>query len=714
MNMPLKTICFSVLLFLSFLNVHAQSFEKIKQRLEEHSFSYEQERAQVDSLLQVYELTNSDTQKIHLLFDIEYELYPYYIALDKLVLTHIVNECRARLKQSLSEQEIRFYKWNLAMALRFMGNNADYQGKLDSAVYYCKQSLNLFEALNDTSEMANCLNDWANVIYETGDYGVSVKLYLKSLKLREAMSERSEYTIRTLLNIGATYEMMEQPDLNVEYLNQAKNMAIELNMPEELPGIYSAIGGAYSNLNEFDVALSYYAKVQDLLNENGDISEQALLYMKYANVYKEIEKPYIAIAYYDSSYNYMLANNYDSFIGDVLNNKSLTYKDLGKLQESEESVKQAIAFYKTKDDKVGLAGAYANYGEVINLKGKPAKALAILRLAEQTIIETTNIEFKRNIYFKLSSLLSKLNQDKKALDAYKKYVELDKQIREGDKQKILWKYQYQSEYEAQAREDSLRHEQAMQLAAIELSNTQFKNNMLSAIAVGLGVLALLIILWLRTRAQKRLEERNAKVKAEVVKAMIVGQEKERSRISRELHDGVGADLIAAKFKLNEQQHTPGYQILANTISNIRNFSHELIPPRLDLHSIEEYLAEYVNALRDDVPFTIQYHYIGNFSALNIDEKIALYRMTQESITNIIKHAEASEVIIQLTEENRNITLLIEDDGVGFEADEQTDGIGLANIKSRLDMLKGSLQIDSSPGRGTTILVQFTIGAHLLN
>ncbi len=186
-----------------------------------------------------------------------------------------------------------------------------------------------------------------------------------------------------------------------------------------------------------------------------------------------------------------------------------------------------------------------------------------------------------------------------------------------------------------------------------------------------------------------------------MEAVIESQEKERKRIAEELHDSVGQMLALVKLNLSGIESTDQLiqktsQLLDESIDEIRTISHNLMPPDLKSKSLTE-IAE--NLLKRN---GLKYYFQTYGLADNLSEaiKFTLYRIIQEIIHNIIKHASANQINMSITQTDDGINLMVEDDGVGFNTSLVNSGLGLKNIHSRVKLINGYFDVDSSLNRGT--------------
>ncbi|ANE50727.1 PAS domain-containing sensor histidine kinase [Flavisolibacter tropicus] len=220
----------------------------------------------------------------------------------------------------------------------------------------------------------------------------------------------------------------------------------------------------------------------------------------------------------------------------------------------------------------------------------------------------------------------------------------------------------------------------------------------------------------RMRLQKQLEDEQLKKQREITAAVIKAQEEERSQIGLELHDNV--NQILTTVKLYNEMFLSGYRedrellkksnyFLQDCINEIRSISKRLSAPTLGNISLQDSIKEAVESINLTNRFKIQYQTYNLENAnVNQDLHLAVYRIVQEALNNIIKYADAKEVIIDIKNHNRKLCISIIDDGKGFDLTKKPKGIGLTNMKTRADNLKGSFKIKTSKGNGCAIDVCF--------
>lgn len=216
--------------------------------------------------------------------------------------------------------------------------------------------------------------------------------------------------------------------------------------------------------------------------------------------------------------------------------------------------------------------------------------------------------------------------------------------------------------------------------------------------------------------QQRLQIALFQERERAATTVIVAEEKERKRIAQDLHDGVGQTLSAIKMNLTAYSENVAettnparlkldriISLVDDSCKEVRSVSHNMMPNALLKKSLASAVAEFVDKL-DDKALKIHLYTEGLDDPLNMNVETVLYRVIQESINNVIKHSGADTVDIALIKDNKEITATIEDNGKGFSKDKTSKGLGIENMKTRIEYLNGKMTIDSSEGAGTVIAV----------
>jgi len=235
---------------------------------------------------------------------------------------------------------------------------------------------------------------------------------------------------------------------------------------------------------------------------------------------------------------------------------------------------------------------------------------------------------------------------------------------------------------------------------------------------------LFISLFINYRRKQKLQAeriRNLRHEQEIekLKAVMDAEEKERGRIARELHDGIGGMLASIKMNLSvaRDEYDGSLQngkldevmeMVQDTATEVRKTSHNLMPDALIRNNLEKALMLYCDSINAGNQLQIDLECHGNLEQLDKAVELAVYRMCQELVQNIIKHACASHALIQIMEHEDKLSITVEDNGTGFDPGAQTGGFGLQNLRHRVHSLQGSISVMSAKERSTTVFIEFDL------
>lgn len=415
-------------------------------------------------------------------------------------------------------------------------------------------------------------------------------------------------------------------------------------------------------------ALNIY---QSTLPESVDTLErQAYAYNKLAEVYKLMHKDSIALQY-------------------CLQAIALTHKSSGNYYD--------------------FAAYHINAGAVYNRLGQPDKALVYLRRGLKIADSIKHRENIRDAYEQLSLSFSIKKMFDSAFVFQQSYYRLKDSILDESSQR-----------EIVQREANLQIERQRRIQQAELSRQQVWRN----IIIGIFILAILIIIMLYNRRrikQKMLYQQQLNEQQnEMFNITATVQDKERKRIAEDIHDGLGSVLSAAKLKLSSleedgklltEEQKGKYQatlsLLDEAAAELRTISHNIMPATLSKLGLIAALKNLIGNISSRSGLQVQFEEHGFSERLEESAEISIYRIVLELLNNIVKHAQATNAVVQLIKYPDFINITVEDNGKGFDfvnAINEKKGIGLGNIESRVNYLKGKMDIESSLGKGTIIII----------
>lgn len=212
-----------------------------------------------------------------------------------------------------------------------------------------------------------------------------------------------------------------------------------------------------------------------------------------------------------------------------------------------------------------------------------------------------------------------------------------------------------------------------------------------------------------------------KKQTELYWSILTGEERERKRIAKELHDGLGAQLSALKLHIQSEgyekmlllektktMHQNLIKQIDEACLEVRSISHDLLPPGLINSGIIESINRFIQQIKENSDIDLKFIHQIEKETFTKDLEVQIFRIIQELVNNIIKHAHAQSAAIQVIQNNSRLLIIAEDDGIGFDLEENNKGIGLNNIKNRIASLNGSIVFDTKKNNGTTVIIEITL------
>lgn len=231
-----------------------------------------------------------------------------------------------------------------------------------------------------------------------------------------------------------------------------------------------------------------------------------------------------------------------------------------------------------------------------------------------------------------------------------------------------------------------------------------------------AVLAIAIDVTEKKMLELKLEEERKQKEKEITNAVLTAQENEKEYIGRELHDNVNQILASARLffgvskkTLAEETIQKADELVGKAIKEIRALCHSLIAPSFDVTDLSDGIEQMVALIENetDIRFIKQYH-DTDYNNLPQIIQLTIYRTVQEQLNNILKYAGAKNVTIQTTRSHNELTLLIQDDGIGFDPAQKKKGVGFLNIQTRATICNGTMELTSKPGEGCSLKLRFTL------
>lgn len=600
----------------------------------------------------------------------------------------------------------------------------------DSALLLYEQALKLSQQLNYTRGIISYYTNATYVYNILGNYDTALILNLKSVEIARAFGD-PERLAACLGNVGATYISLQQHEKALEYQLQIIPLYEKLNNQIKLSTLYSNLSYIYSNIKQYKKAIEYGEMSLRIGRQiKNDYSITTTL-VNLSTVYISIGEVQRAInALEEARAIAKRTNNQYALLITSLNLGDANIK-LGNFNKLKSYYDEALMLANKLGDQESVVIALRGKGLDNFYKKKIVEAELFIKQSLQLAVANNMIDQMGKDYTVLADI-AVLKGDFKTNNYYAlksdsiRTLLLNESIAENIQE-------LEAKYETEKKEQQIKQlEQEADIKDLSIK----QNRLLNFILVG-SLLAVLAIVMLarRTYQQKKkiLEKENSLNQSRIAElekekqlmaseAVIKGQDEERGRLAKDLHDGLGGLLSGVKFSLANMKSTVildadsalvferSLDMLDHSISELRRVAHNMMPEVLVKFGLSEALKSYCDRLRESQIFKIDFQSIGMEERLSSNTEIFVYRIVQELLNNTAKHAKATHVLVQLARQNNEVSITVEDDGSGFDKSmvDKATGAGLGNIRSRVDYLKGKLDILSAAGQGTSVHITIPV------
>jgi len=481
-----------------------------------------------------------------------------------------------------------------------------------------------------------------------------------------------------------------------------------------------------------------------------------------------------AMISYQQAYDYYVEIGNEERKAAVLNNWAIAEYSLGNPQEAIKKFNQALQYRIVENpiSRIDIARLYQGLGECYRMIGDWELAAKNYlkgyehRKAANNIGVTESLLSLASLFFELAENgndttdLSGLIQES-GFQNSQQFIQtaeqtpgvedrpgIQDQIMDAKRRAFLLHGDFESAYELLVKQKEFQEEYLLRessLEAIADLKVKFEKDQLTIklleeevinpknqermtiLWISLGGMALIVVigfLYNQNRAkaaQLELNEAHREQQIIAMRSMLEGQEKERSRIARDLHDGLGNLLSTLKVNFGSLQinfddknsqkiYGSASQMIDEACTEVRKIAHEMMPQALKKLGLKKAIEDLVLKMNSSYDFETEFHVHGSEKIFDDNTNVMIYRIVQEALNNIVKYAKATEVSIQLTYSDDWIDLTIEDDGVGFDPGkiDPDKGMGLKSIAFRTEFIGGTFDLDSSPGRGTLIAINIPL------
>lgn len=599
-------------------------------------------------------------------------------------------------------------------------------------VYYYAQRINDSTLIvgNETIDLSKKLsypNGISFSLIEMGRYHHNSRNYKKGLEyFHQALYVSKSQQVKkqlpfVYLNLATSYRRMAKQDSAFFYYTAAEKAFDAINNPYKVWQVYFGLGVMYYQADDFERAQPYL--------------EKALSYVKEKN--RRMDLGYVL---FHMGEFYFSSKNYDAYRKNAEAWHEFNAKGKPSVEESSPkhavyfsffskndslSVKwleQALDSFTIRKDTLGISWGYQNLGYFYNKINQKDKTYETYQKGLEFMLYEKDYPSIVRAYGKLYELSKDKGNYEEALSFLEKYTYLRDSIQSIQVENNLRELEIKYETE--------KKEQQIQVQDLMLQQRTLQRNALFGSSIFLVVLAFLVFFGLRSRirinsqlASQQMEIKNQRIfqlqqekRLLAYSSMIEGQETERMRIAADLHDGIGSLLTTIKAHLSSLRpleqpkytaiHQKTNHLIDETCSEVRRIAQNMIPKALLISGLDEAIEDLTINLRRN-GLNCHLEIVGMKNELSQHQSVMIYRIIQELTNNILKHAGAKNVLLQLIQDKKDLSIIIEDDGKGFNLNEamQKKSVGLKSITSRVEVLDGEINIDTVEKEGTTVTIR---------
>lgn len=570
---------------------------------------------------------------------------------------------------------------------------------VDSSLSYAQQALDLSEKTSNSIGIVKSLNNIGNYYCEDRQFEKAEEYFNRSYTLSQAIGNK-QLQSHCLNFIGMLHQSLANYPQSIDFYLKSIAIREELGDSLGIGMVYGNLGYAYQNMGDFDNAEKYMSRALTISTALKDTryttSNHVNLGLLYLN--KDMER---AMNHYQAGLTLAEKTGDLEGVAVLLGNMAVIISRKGNLEEAISYLNRSLKIKEEILKKPQSITHTYNQFQMIYQQHKRYQASVDYGLKSLELLKKyPNKRLELRVLNRLSEAYASLQNNAKAYAYLQKHLLLKDSI--FNEEKSLQVNQLQTIYNTNKKDLTI----AKQESEIELMEASSLFNTRITWAIGIGAVLLFGSAYLYRSYRFALREK--RLEKNYAHQLISAYEEERKRISRDLHDSVGQSLILIKNKVVLNQDDATVTMVSKALEEVRVISKALHPEVLEKLGLTASIRKIIKDADEatDIFFTEEITAIdGIFSK---DHELQIYRITQEAINNIIKHAQTESALISVRNEKNKVTLLIQDHGVGFDITENSKAItsfGMKTLKERTQILGGKMIIDSTKGNGTSIWLE---------
>jgi signal transduction histidine kinase len=544
----------------------------------------------------------------------------------------------------------------------------------DTALLLCNQQLQIASTIKSNlgkiKWFGRIYHTMANAYSNKSNYSEALKYNFKSAKIRDSLGDYKRLA-NSYNNIANIYSYLNENNKALNYYFKTLDLFEKVNSKAKLPSTLINIGIIYLNTNNYNKAYNYFLQSLKLYTQTNDSAGISAASKYLATIYIEQKKYSLAELYYQKAYTHIRSKGLTPELASI-------FIDFSDLKSKVGDYKVALNYADTAFQIVSKNGDLYLLRNIHHIR---AQAYAGLKKYEQAFTEALEFKDVNDTIFNTENKLDVLAQQNKFENELKEF-------------KLQTK---EKEIQLLAKNTDLKE--------VALKKQKYIQGLIMISVALLWLIIVLAILYYTINKRK---------KQQIIfsKKLIVAQEEERKRIAFELHDSIGQNLVFMKGMVENKEinKIDLSNNIKTTLEEVRSISKDLYPSQLEQLGFIQSIQALINKVTETTKLLATADIEPIEDKLNAEQKINIYRVIQECITNCIKHANATALRITILKSNKLIEATIQDNGKGFDTNNSkiVSSTGLISLRERTHLLNGKISISSTLNKGTKITLQIPI------
>ncbi|MBN2173486.1 MAG: sensor histidine kinase [Bacteroidales bacterium] len=597
-------------------------------------------------------------------------------------------------------------------------------GTLDSALYFAKKSLNLSESIKDKSLIAYSYYSLGIIYQYKGFPDSAIQCYRQCKYFSQEIYDSTQIA-KVYTQFGTFYKFNGVYDSAAYYYLESIKLFKKIDDEKGIGPNLINLGQVHYLLNEYDKAKQ---KFLESIDYNSRFNSQVNIALAYTNLgmIADDEKNYDSVLfYYNKALQIYEQVHNKSGIGFIYNNIGGFYFAQQDYSKAYEFHNKAIKIFGEIGQKNGILTNMINIALIYEKRKDYNRALVINDSCLILADEIKDLNLKKSIYYNIYKIYELQGNYKKSFEYQSLQHQLSDSLLKIDIQKAV--AEYEMKYENEKKQSQILALEKENLNKdLSLKKRTYQRNISSAIGLVISLIISFSLVYVRLKARKdkiiaeqkiiQLEEEKKLLAAHLI---VEGQEVERKRIARELHDGLGVLLSTARMQFtniydpsveNKPIIEKAAKLLELASGEVRKISHKMMPGLLSKYGLFEAIEELFDQINETEKTNAEVNIDGDKIRLPENTEIMLYRIVQEMLNNTLKHAAANNISLHITFQPDRLNLQFSDDGKGFEPDKiiKEKSMGLNSIESRVKFLDGEMTLESKPLQGVKYFIQIPL------